>query len=300
MGKVITTIIKQIPVILLCLFSFSVSAQKLYFCTDYSQTGEPKGVAEDWPLNANGTEVFFLYNNGKTTLDFTSLFFVIENKTNGKSDKVEFKVAQNRNWDVMKYTFKEAGMYSVSAFGKENKLLAKAVIKVGEPKATETVKTEPEKEELKKEEAKKEEVKKEEPKKEELKEVIAEPVKDKESAEVQEVLYYNDIKVIFCEQVKEGKIVNEKTSFKMTEPGTYVEIVLQCGKPLNTDVINVDVWKKDQSNSYTEYVIDQEVKLDSKSRQVNFHHSFFKPGDYKISFFNNENVWMTSGYVSVK
>ncbi|MCG3167304.1 MAG: hypothetical protein POELPBGB_03093 [Bacteroidia bacterium] len=278
----------------LCLFTLTVSAQKLYFCKSYSETGEPKGVSEDWSFDGKPTEVTFLYNNGKTTFSFASLFFVIENTATKKTNKVEFKVAQNRNWDAMKYTFKEAGYYAVSVFGNDNKLLAKSLIKVGETKAREVVKEEV------KNEAVSKEVKNVEENKTEPKEVVAElkVEQQEESKEVKEVLYYDELKVVFCEQVKENKVVNEKTNFKMSELGAYVEVVLQNTKALNTSAITVDIWKKD-GDSYSEHVDEQELKLDSKSKQVNFHRSFFKPGDYKFSFFNDNGVWMTTGYVTV-
>jgi len=278
----------------LWLFSFSVSAQKLYFCKGYSETGEPKGVAEDWAFDGKQTEVTFLYNNGKTTFSFASLFFVIENTATKKTDKVEFKVAQNRNWDAMKYTFKEASYYAVSVFGNDNKLLAKSLIKVGETKVKEVAKAEVKTEAVSKEVINVEETKTE------VKEVVAELKVEQqpESKEVKEVLYYDDLKVVFCEQVKENKVVNEKTNFKMSDLGTYVEVVLQNTKALNTSEITVDIWKK-EGDSYSEHVDEQELKLDSKSKQVNFHRSFFKPGDYKFSFFNDKGVWMTTGYVTV-
>jgi hypothetical protein len=280
----------------LCLFSFSLSAQKLYFCKGYSETGEPKGVSEDWAFDGKGTEVTFLYNNGRTTFSFASLFFLVENTATKSSDKVELKVAQNRNWDAMKYTFKEAGYYSVSVFGNDNKLLAKSLVKIGTPKTKETVK-----EEVKKEAVSKEVVNVEQ--KKSIEKVIVAEVKveqQQESKEVKEVLYYDDLKVIFCDQIKEGEIVNEKTNYKMSDLGAYVEIVLQSPKVLNTGTITVDIWKKEkESNSYSEHVDELEVKLDSKSKQVNFHRSFFKAGDYKFSFFNDNSVWMTTGYISV-
>jgi hypothetical protein len=278
----------------LCLFTLTASAQKLYFCKSYSETGEPKGVAEDWAFDGKGTEVTLLYNNGKTTFNFASLFFVIENTATKKADKIEFKVAQNRNWDAMKYTFKEVGYYGVSVFGNDNKLLAKSLIKIGETKAKEVVKAE-----VKTEAVSKEVINVEE-KKTESKEVVAElkVEQQQESKEVKEVLYYDELKVVFCEQMKEGKPLNEKTVFKMSDLGAYVEVVLQNSKALNTSAITVDIWKKD-GDSYGEHVDEQELKLDSKSKQVNFHRSFFKPGDYKFSFFNDNGVWMTTGYVTV-
>jgi|GEM_PF-2662868 len=288
-------------VLLLFFFSISVSAQKIYFCKGYSDTGEPKGVSDNWTFDNKATEVYFLYNNGKTTFDFASVFFLVENKSNGTSDKVEFKVAQNRNWDAMKYTFKEAGQYIVSALGNENKLLAIAEIKVGEIKTKEVVK-----EEIKKTETEVKDVKKEkevvqvEVKKEEPKEIIAEKKAGQvDIKEVKDVLYYDELKVTFCEQMKGGEIINPKNDFKMSELGAYVEVVLQNTKPMNTDIINVDIWKKDDGGTYNEYAGDKQIKLNKKNKQVNFHYSFFKPGEYKISFFNNDNVWMTTGYVSI-
>ncbi len=286
----------------LCLFSFSLSAQKLYFCKGYSETGEPKGAAEDWAFDNKGTEVTLLYNNGKTTFSFSSLFFVLENTATKKTDKVELKVAQNRNWDAMKYTFKEAGYYSVSVFGNDNKLLAKSLVKIGAPKAKETINEEVKKKAEEKKEAVSKEVVNVEQVKTEEKEVVAEVKveKQQESKEVKEVLYYDDLKVIFCEQVKEGEIVNEKTNYKMSDLGAYVEIVLKSPKTLNTGSITVDIWKKEtEGNSYSEHVDEEELKLDRKSKQINFHRSFFKPGEYKFSFFNDNSVWMTTGYVTV-
>ncbi len=92
--------------------------------------------------------------------------------------------------------------------------------------------------------------------------------------------------------------MNEKSNFKMSDLGAYVEVVLQNSKALNTSEITVDIWKK-EGDSYSEHVDEQQLKLDSKSKQVNFHRSFFKPGDYKFSFFNDNGVWMTTGYVTV-
>lgn len=277
----------------LCLFSFFVSAQKLYFCTGYSETGEPKGIAEDWAFDGKQTEVTFLYNNGRTTFNYASLFFVIENTSTKTSDKVEFKVAQNRNWDAIKYTFNEQGYYSVTVLGNDNKLLAKSLIKIGAPKAKELIK------EQVKEDVISKEVENTEEKITEPRVIVAEiKSEQQESKEVKEVLYYDELKVIFCEQIKEGKPLNEKTNFKMSDLGVYVEVVLQNTKALNTSVITVDIWKKD-GDTYSEHVDEEQLKIDSKNKHVNFHRSFFKPGDYKFSFFSDSGVWMTTGYVTV-
>lgn len=265
---------------LLCSFSLTLFAQQVYFCESYSQTGEPKGITDKWAFDKNGTEVVFLYNNGKTTFDFASIFFLVEEISSKETNKVEMKVYQNKNWEAKKYIFKKEGEYTVSVFGNDNKILASGKLQVGNPvvkaQSAEQVK-----------ETEKVDVKKSEPS------VLS-------SKEAKEVLYYDGIKVIFCEQFKDGKIINEKTDFKLGDIGTYVEIVLRDEKPLNTDVVMVDIWKKEsEGSSFSEYIDDLEIKLNPKSKQVNFHRSFFKPGEYKVSFFNNKNVWMTTGYVTV-
>ncbi len=311
MKKVITKFLKFTPVILLCLVSFSLSAQKIYFCRGYSETGEPKGSTDTWAFSEKGTEVVFLYNNGKTTFDFSSIFFLVEEKGTKETEKIEMKVYQNKNWEAKKYLFKKLGEYTVTVFGSNNKILASGVVKIVSPVAKEAEKvkeqevvTEVKKEKEVAEVKKEKELEKETVVAEKEKVVIeAEKTPEKinilDTKEAKEVLYYDDVKVIFCEQVKEGKTVNEKTNFKMGDIGAYVEIVLESSKPLNTDIITVDIWKKEADNLYSEHTADQEIKLNGKIKQVNFHHSFFKPGDYKISFFSRDNVWITTGYVTV-
>ena len=312
MKKVVINSLKITQVILLCLFSLSLSAQKIYFCRGYSEMGEPKGSSDTWPFSEKGTELVFLYNNGRTTFDFAAIFFLVEEKNTKETDKVEMKVYQNKSWEAKKYTFKKPGEYNVAVFGNNNIVLASGFVKIVAPevKKVEVVKEikAEENKELVKEEikekvvemtAEKVEVVAEKTEKVEQ-EKISEKINILDTKEAKEVLYYDDIKVVFCEQLKEGKIVNEKTNFKMSDLGAYVEVVLQSGKPLNTDAITVDIWKKEkESNSYTEHAHEEEIKLSTKNKQVNFHHSFFKPGEYKISFFNDDSVWMTTGYVSI-
>ncbi len=305
------TALRIFTVLSLCLVSFSLSAQKIYFCRGYSETGEPKGSADTWAFSEKGIEVVLLYNNGKTTFGFATIFFLVEEKTTKETEKIEMKVSQSRNWEAKKYTFKKAGEYTVSVFGNDNKILTSGTVKITAPQVKEiaVVKEEPVIEKKQEKEAEKiteKEVKKETVALPEKEKVIVEPEKVPEqinildTKEAKEVLYYDDVKVVFCEQLKEGKIVNEKTNFKMGDIGAYVEILLQSAKPLNTELITVDIWKKEaESNSFSEHADDQEIKISSKSKQVNFHHSFFKPGEYKISFFNHDNVWITTGYVTV-
>ncbi len=112
--------------------------------------------------------------------------------------------------------------------------------------------------------------------------------------------YFALSRIAFGDGFKEGKLINEGNTFKVEGKGKYIAVLLSSNDSLGTTKLMMDVWKKrGDDQAYNEHIDAKEFKVDSKSKMANFHYSFRKPGDYKISVFTKDFVWINSAYIRI-
>ncbi len=274
------------------LITNNVCAQEIIFCEGNTERGEPRGELKDeWKLSKEGTKVHMLYNNGKTTINYAKLYVLIEEKEPKENpEKLTITVNRQNNWAAIDYTFKKAGEYMISIFGIDNNILASKKIMITGPGAqvTETMKIERIETSLKLPGQKKEV--------EEEKAATRGMNFSKE--EVAKVHTYDGSKLSFGQGFDE-KLVKPSNQFALGKSGVYVAMLLENPNPLNTSTVTIDVWKKNSEGKYIEHVGAKEVKVKSDKKAADFHYSFTKPGEYKVSIFSGDFTWICSDYLTI-
>ena len=76
----------------------------------HSTMGYPLQEGYEWEIDGSTLPITFLYNNGKTTIDHSTVNFYVKNDTkNGPKEKVTVSIGQRRNWVATKYYISEPG-----------------------------------------------------------------------------------------------------------------------------------------------------------------------------------------------
>lgn len=285
--------------LLAVLLSSAMYAQQLHFCEQYTDKGEPKNSKDTWSLgDDNSVKVGFLYHNGKTTMDFNKVYFLIEDKANPKMiDEAELRVNPQMNWVATDHYFKRAGEFMVTVYGPGKQALASKLITIvdgaGPTKVTEVTEAKP----LKELNKQKETAETKEEGDDNSQPAVTRVKYSKE--EVEKVHYYDNSRLMFGDKFTGENLENPRTSFVLGKNGVYVEMLLVTQKPVNAENIMVDVWKKADGGEYTQHVGDKKVATKTGEKLTDFHFSFFDPGEYKVSLFSADNTWICSGYLTV-
>lgn len=112
------TLLHSILPCLLLLLSASVYAQKkLYFCSKYSEFGEPGGVSSSWVIKPEGGRVYMLYKNDGMKITTSTINIYIDKKSGGTYNAYATKTVtpdKTRSWVLYDHIFTEAGDYKVT------------------------------------------------------------------------------------------------------------------------------------------------------------------------------------------
>ena len=112
--------------------------------------------------------------------------------------------------------------------------------------------------------------------------------------------YYRNTNIVFAERVFNGKAFNEKSSLSMSNGGA-INVYLSMRRPLNTDRLLVDVWKKEGlDGDYIEYVESKKFKVEPEWLHAFFKYNFRSRGEYKISIHNADEELIGSKTISVQ
>ena len=303
--------------ILLIFFSVSVIGQEVTVGDYFNNLGSLRNPSKEWKTEEFPIKLVLMYNNGKTTINGNTMNFLVEpEKTLGlPAEDLKLVIGQGRSWAAMKHDFKQPGTYTITAYDREKNAMASTSIKIDGPKKVVV-------EEVKAPEPVivKEEPPKPEPKVEEKLVVVetkpakVEPIKFIEQAtepvvieqkvelteEEEETIMYETFYIAFGRGMRNGMLEGQNEKFKLNPKGHYVEVLFSNNLGFNTKRITADVWRKPRDASdYTEHVTEKHVNISPKTIQSNFNLSFFKRGDYKVSLYTEEFVWIGSGYVSL-
>jgi hypothetical protein len=105
--------------------------------------------------------------------------------------------------------------------------------------------------------------------------------------------------VIFCTAIDEnGGPVNVSDLFYINpEKGSYVYIYIDNGAPFNTAGLIVDVYK---GNDFGEFVESKEYDITPSWEATYFKYTFREEGKYKFIIYNDEEVPLANGIVSIE
>jgi hypothetical protein len=113
-------------------------------------------------------------------------------------------------------------------------------------------------------------------------------------------LLYANTKVVACETVKEGKPVNPSAVFSIPKGTNQVTFLILNDKSLDTEKLNIDLYKKATPfGEYSEFVESKRVALEHNNDKTFFMLKFIEPGEYKVYIYDEDKVWINSGYVTI-
>ncbi|RMD50019.1 MAG: hypothetical protein D6830_03665 [Ignavibacteria bacterium] len=112
--------------------------------------------------------------------------------------------------------------------------------------------------------------------------------------------YYDFCQFVFCEIVLGGKPVRIKNRAYTSKNQGLMYAYINNGAPLNTNKIIVDIWKRGENSfDYDEFVETKKFKVEPDWPDTYFKYQFKKPGSYKFTVYNQNEVIMCKNYINV-
>lgn len=305
--------------------SLSAYGQKLIVCKEFNNLGNPYKEGYEWELPPDKPLVIsFLYNNGITIVNHTSVIFKVECLTDSKVpvDRARTQVGQARNWVARRHEIDKPGSYQVSVFIEESKVFASAKFEVRgvrntpppapEPKKPEPVAKKPEPKPVVEEKPAPKPVEEKPIPKIEMKAVaptqanvaqkdldvdmlqpimidpIEEPVPDR----------FRFLFISFGRGVQSGMLTGQNEKFKLNKDGTDITTMFTNTEAFNTKKVTVKIWRKGrEAKDYSEFVTQKDVAMNPEQMSVHINHLYTRPGDYKVSIFDEEDTLLGTSYV---
>lgn len=304
--------------ILLLILSTAGFAQEVVICERFTNMGQPKNPMVEIAVDSLPIQLKVLYNNGKNTIDKSKVNMLIE-VGDGKKIPAEpfyLNVSQSRNWVGADITFKHSGNHVVSAFTPENQILAstkfKVILKGNKTPTAEKEKTVEEivalDEPIRKEEGKVIRLKKEsesvrKPTAEVASMDIIPGFKANEKVEISEeeakTLHYEGVSLEFGTSEGSKGLSGKSEKFQLKNGRADVVGLLMNQLPIKTKTLQIDIWQKGKDGSFSELTVSEEHACNPKVYKSYFPLKFYREGQYKVSVYTDDFVWISSGYVTI-
>lgn len=252
-------------VLLIILFSFfiflNIKAQQLYFCKTHTTDGKPIDAQIEWTIKPWGETLEVLFDNEGKTIDGSYAYIFIDREVNGKYEPFDSKAVKLKYGSTwISYAFKFVELGRYKAY-----FINSNQDTLGSERLT-----------LK------------------LEESFGTTSKKLSS------IYYDRIRLVFCERVIAGRIINEKSYVSMSKDGGNVHVYLISKTPLNSNKLVVDIWKqKENSFDYEQYIESKKYAMLPSWPDVFFRYRFKTPGNYKVAVYNSDEVLIKSGFIKV-
>lgn len=251
-----------LSIILLSILIISnIKAQQVYFCKTHTTDGKPIDAQIEWTIKPWGETLEVLFDNEGKPIEGTYAYLFIDREINGKYEPFDSKAIKLEYGATwVSYAFKFVELGRYKAY-----FINSNQDTLGTERLT-----------LK------------------LEESFSATSKKLNN------LYYDRIRIVFCERVIAGRIINEKSHVSMSKDGGRIHIYLISKTPLNTNKLLVDIWKqKENSFDYEQYIESKKFAMDPAWPDVFFRYRFSSPGNYKIAIYNSDEVLIKSGFIKV-
>ena len=254
---------KRFIITCFAIISISLSAQEINFCLNYTVLGEPIRVSNSWSINENGGYLYVLYKQPEI-ITRNKYCVIISQERNGifkEVDRQHIVPEAEKNWAAVYYRFLEGGDFKVSVLNNSVEMATEYL----------TIQTKKVRSRSKRKLAK-------DPR-----------------------LLYTNTKVIACETVKDGKAVNPSAVFSISEDCSEVTfLIMNENKELKAEKLNIDVYRKvSPFDEYAQFVESKRLSLVHHKSCTFFSLQFIDPGDYKVYIYDQDQVWINSGYVTI-
>lgn len=252
--------------VLFLAISLGASAQKIYFCENYTNDGDPIGSGSVWNISTDGGMVYVLYQNGTMSINQDKLYLYIDKLANDAYVSLDVKSLtpdKTKTWYVYDCPFYSKGDYKITIKDANYKELAKEFVTIKFKEATTT---------------------------------------DTDPTDSYDYYTYSSVKTGTGINSSTGVLEGESESFLIdTQNGSYIIFkVDNAGKEMGSDGLIVDIWRKNAKGDYDEFVETKDYTIDSTYDWVYFKYTFYNPGDYKFSIYNKDSNWINTAYVTIK
>ncbi len=243
-------------------FSYSLQAQQVYFVESYTEDGDPIGASNEWEIKPWGSFIYIMLDSEDDTLKGNILYLFIDKKEDGvfqPFDSKTINLSFNQEWVVYNYKFTQTGEYDVYFITSDQKRFASERV---------TIKYE---------------------------ESFTNPNVTTGNS------YYDNCKIIFCRKVLiGGKPLGVTNSIGLSNNSGRIYILINNYRALNTSKILVDVWrKKNRAYDYDEFVESKKFRINPDWPDTYFQYQFTRPGEYKFTVYNENEILIKSGYFTV-
>ncbi len=255
---------KIFTLLVFTLLTSFVFSQKIYFCENYTDNGEPIGTNSTWNIKSNGGYVYLLFNNNANHLYSSKLYIYIDKQSS--NDYVAYKTLsintdENSTWAVYNYTFTEPGYYKVRFLNQDYQTLATEYCTIKMETATASIAA--------------------------------------TSSEIIDTYYYTYSSVKFCTSVDDNyEAVGANSTFNISPSlGGYVYVLVKNNnKAFKTNKMYVDIYK---GGDYSEFVETKIFDITSDWASFKFPYTFYKEGHYMFKVYNSNSIFINAGYVTI-
>ena len=247
--------------ILFFLLSVTVSAQKIYFCRGVTNDGAPLNIVHSFEIDPAGNYLYVVLNNDERPLKSDMLYLFVDKFVGTVYEPFDSKVIKiDSGATWASFNYKFAEPGDYKIY----------FINIKQKKIAESTITVKLKEEY---------------------------VQERSAVTSS---YYDYCQFVFCEIVLGGKPVRIKSRAYTKKNEGLMYAYINNGAPLNTNVIIVDIWKRGENSfDYDEFVETKKFKVDPEWTDTYFKYQFKKPGAYKFTVYNQNEVIMCKNYITV-
>ncbi len=124
---------RLVLIVFLSMVIFMGYSQRIYFCENYTQSGEPIGPSTKLSSPASGGYIYVLYQNGSSNITADKLFIYVDKLVSGDYipfDVKDLPVDKAKNWSFYDYNFVTVGDYRVTVKDQNQKELSKEYLQI--------------------------------------------------------------------------------------------------------------------------------------------------------------------------
>jgi hypothetical protein len=254
---------KYLLIVVVSFFCNIGISQRIHFCKNYTETGEPISPGSIWTISGTGGNVYILFQNGGKSLNVNSVTYYIDKLSSSSVylafDSKYITADPSKTWNVLDFKFTAEGDYRV-----------KVLLNLVEV-ATEyvTIKSN------------------------------ALPATPGTTTASTDAYVGSSITAGTDITLSSGFVHNQGTSFNLNAQSlarVYFKVSNGTNR-LNTTKLIVDIYKMNNSGTYDFYVTKNYDISDLN--WVYFSYDFYLSGSYKVNVYNGTSAWINTAYVTI-
>lgn len=253
--------IKKILFILILAGFGNLFAQSIYFSNSHTETGEPIDAKNIWGIKPWGSLIYILFDNEGKEIETSLNYIFVDRYVDGNYKPFDSK-AVNVKPGATWFAYNHK-------FTEPGKFRVYIINQNQKELASETVTIQ----------------------------VESSYINNRQGTNS---LYYDGVKVQFCERVIAGKVINSFRTMSMSKYDS-VTVYIEHREALESSRLVVDIWEKPTGAvDYDKFVESKKYRTNPSWDYVFFHYKFDNPGNYKFNVYNENEILITAGYLRVR